>query len=126
VTHPVVVRRRNERRARLEVARTWADALAERLCLSAVVVVGSVARGDFNKWSDLDVVVIAEGLPDETLSRLELLMADSPPGLQAIGWTPAELSSKQARRDPLAIEAATAGVVVWGRLPDGQSGAGIE
>jgi predicted nucleotidyltransferase len=91
--------------------------LARRLDVQAVVVVGSVARGDFNKWSDIDVLVIAEAMPTGTRARLELLMADTPPGVQPIGWTPDELAQRRASNDPLAREAYDVGVVVKGRLP---------
>ena len=83
----------------------------------ADVVFGSVARGDFNKWSDLDVLVVARGLPSDARARLEVLMQDAPPGLQAIGWTPAELVARRLRNDPIARECEAAGVVVFGQLP---------
>lgn len=97
----------------------WAPILAGRLDgLVAVVVFGSVARGDFNKWSDIDVLVVADGLPASGRDRLELLMRDSPPRVQPVGWTPAELDTRRIRRDPIAREADTVGVVVHGRLPE--------
>lgn len=114
MTHPVLLRRRRERRAQIEVAARWAAGLAERLPVRAVVVVGSVARGDFNKWSDLDVLVIAEDLPGDARERLALLHQDAPPGLQAVGWTSAELRERQRVGDPIAEEAATVGVLVIG------------
>lgn len=117
MTHPVVARRLAERAALIDVARRWAASLDEALGVVAVVVVGSVARGDFNRWSDLDVLVIAERLPASTRQRLEVLMAASPIGLQPVGWTPVELAHRARRRDPLAVEAYGAGVVVWGVLP---------
>lgn len=117
MTHPLIVRRRAERATRIEVARTWAAQLGRRLPVKAVVVVGSVARGDFNKWSDLDVLVVVDGLPAEALGRIELLMLDSPPGLQPLGWTPPELATRLARKDPIAVEAYESGVVVVGALP---------
>lgn len=101
----------------IDTARQWAGHLAQRLELVAVVVFGSVVRGDFNKWSDIDVLVIAEGLPASARERLELLMLDSPVGVQPVGWTPGELTARRRRRDPIAVEADTVGVVVAGALP---------
>lgn len=117
MTHPLVQRRRAEREQRLGTAAAWAKQLARRLDVSAVVVFGSVARGDFNKWSDLDVLVIAPRLPDAGLERLELLMADAPPGVQPVGWTPAELAERRGRGDPIAVECDTVGVTVHGTVP---------
>lgn len=117
MTVSAVARRRAERAALLEQAERWAQALARRLpSLRAAVVVGSVARGDFNRWSDLDVLVIADDLPGRWLDRCDR-MAPVPPGLQAIAWTPAELAARRRRRDPITVEAETIGMVVWGELP---------
>lgn len=117
MSHPVVERRLAEQAALVQTARQWAERLAKRMDLLAAVVFGSVARGDFNKWSDLDVLVVARGLPSDARARLEVLMQDAPPGLQAIGWTPAELVARRLRNDPIARECEAAGVVVFGQLP---------
>ncbi len=101
----------------MDTARVWAEALAQRLELVAVVVFGSSARGDFNKWSDLDVLVVARGLPGGSRERLDVLMRGAPPGLQAVGWTPAELAARRQRRDPIAVECDSVGVAVYGRSP---------
>ncbi|WP_165491754.1 nucleotidyltransferase domain-containing protein [Egibacter rhizosphaerae] len=119
MAHPVVRRRREERSAQLARAEQWASALASRLSVHAVVVVGSYARGDFNKWSDVDVLVVADDLPADGRRRLELLHAGAPPGLQPVGWSPGEWGERLARGDPMAREAARDGVVVHGRLPQG-------
>lgn len=80
----------------------------------AAVVVGSVARGDFNLWSDVDVVVVAEDLPERVPERGLVLVADVPGGVQPVGFTPAELSVALRRGNPLAEEAVTSGVVLVG------------
>jgi len=114
---PVVERRRAEQRARIDAVAIWAKAFAAGREVTAVVVFGSTVRGDFNKWSDTDVLVVAEELPDEWRSRMEVVMAGAPPGLQALGWTPAELVERRRRRDPIALECDGVGVVVHGALP---------
>ena len=116
MSHPVLERRRSEQTALIRAAREWAERLAQRLDVVAAVVFGSVARGDFNKWSDIDVLVVARGLPEGARERLDLLMEDAPPGLQPVGWTPDELSARRRRGDPIARECDGAGVVVFGGL----------
>lgn len=125
MTHPVVALRMTERERAIRVARVWAEGLPGDLDVVAAVVVGSFARGDFNKWSDIDVLVVAHNLPDGLLERLNLLGAAAPPGLQPIGWTTTELARRLRSRDPLALEAYGRGVVVRGGLC-GRSVAGDE
>jgi predicted nucleotidyltransferase len=38
-----------------------------------VILYGSYARGDFNEWSDIDVLVIAKQLPENPIERLSLV-----------------------------------------------------
>ena len=54
----------------IDAVATWAGAFAAGKEVTAVVVFGSTVRGDFNKWSDTDVLVVAEELPDEWRSRM--------------------------------------------------------
>jgi len=86
----------------------------------AIVVVGSVARGDFNKWSDIDVLLVVDQLPDDLSGRLALVgRTQRPPGLEPIVWTPAELAERRRQRtDPIARDAYEVGVVIHGCLPD--------
>ncbi len=117
MSHPLLERRRRQRDAWIELARRWAGDLARRMPVRAVVVFGSVARGDFNKWSDVDVLVVADDLPATGRERLALLHDSAPPGLQPLGWTSEELSARRRRHDPIALESDTIGVVIYGSLP---------
>ncbi|MEN3315032.1 MAG: uncharacterized protein V7605_1266 [Acidimicrobiaceae bacterium] len=119
MTHPVITRRRREREAFVGMARQWAERAGPVLGAQAIVVVGSVARGDFNKWSDIDVLVVADGVADDLPGRLALLgPTGRPPGLEAVVWTSAELADRRSRgTDPIVGDAYGVGVVVYGRLP---------
>jgi predicted nucleotidyltransferase len=110
----LLAERARERERLLELARDYVRRLAERQPLLAAAVVGSVARGDFNVWSDVDVVVAAESLPARAPDRSLLLAADAPGGVQAIGFTPQELAEARRRGNPLAEEALTSGAVLVG------------
>jgi predicted nucleotidyltransferase len=68
----------------LTAAREVADALARGLGerLVGVVLFGSVARGEGSPTSDLDVLVVAEGLPGRFLERLRDLRALVPARLR--------------------------------------------
>lgn len=118
MSHPLVTERRAERNRRLDAARRYAEALDGELADPvAVVVVGSTDRGDWNLWSDIDAVVVADGLPPRGRDRLALTIRVDHPGLQGVAWTPSELDERRRRGDPMVTEADTVGVVVWGRLP---------
>lgn len=109
-----VAERRRERERLLGLARDYITGLATRLPLSAAAVVGSVARGDFNVWSDVDVVVVANELPPRAPDRSALLAQDAPPGVQAVGFTEAEFHAAVAKANPLTCEATADGVAIVG------------
>jgi predicted nucleotidyltransferase len=118
MTDAVIARRRSEREERIGLVREWAQRAGPVLEAEAIAVVGSVARGDFNKWSDIDVLIVAPHLPPSFHERLSLLAPTRrPPGVEAILWTPEELARRTANgKDPLAREFYEVGVVVYGRL----------
>ncbi|MDQ3973261.1 MAG: nucleotidyltransferase domain-containing protein [Actinomycetota bacterium] len=109
----VVARRRRERGALLELARQLADNLDPALGVRGVVVFGSAARGDFNAASDVDVLVVADHLPDRPLDRLRAL-GRYPPRVEAVAWTPPEWEAQLARRNPIAVEARQCGIWLVG------------
>jgi len=109
----VLDRRRQEQRALVERAQVFADGLDPQLGVEAVVVFGSVARGDFNLWSDIDVLVIAEHVADGWLERI--VSVGEPPALvQPMVWTPAEWTEQLARNNAAALEAADRGMWLVG------------
>jgi predicted nucleotidyltransferase len=115
--HPLsraITRRRNERESLLALAGDYVEALSARLPVDAAAVIGSVARGDFNRWSDVDVVILSEALPARLPDRLELLYRDRPPKLEPWAFTAEELRGLSGRGDPRARELATDAVVLRG------------
>jgi hypothetical protein len=107
--------RRAERERLIGLARTYIEGLEGRVELHAAAVAGSVARGDFNVWSDVDVVVVAGGLPTRAPERAALLLEGAPPGLQPIGFSPEELTRAWDKGNRLVREAVEAGVYLRGR-----------
>ncbi len=109
----VIARRRREQADAVEVARRFVAAMPRPLGVRAAVVIGSTARGDFNKWSDIDVLVVADDLPPDPFGRL-MALGDRPPGLQCIVWTPQDFVRATARHDPIVREATACGVWLVG------------
>lgn len=58
------------------------------------------------------LVVVAEDLPARAPERLALLLAEAPPRVQPVGFTPGELERARRRRNRLVVEADEHGVVL--------------
>ncbi len=113
----VIQRRRAERERLLDLARRFVSVLDPALSIRAAVVFGSLARGDFNRWSDIDLLIVADNLPAGHGQRLDTLGA-WPPGVQPIVWTPEEWQGQRRRGNPIAVEAAASGVWLAGSRED--------
>lgn len=109
----LLARRRSERDEMIALARAYVERLAGRIELTRAFVAGSIARGDFNVWSDIDVVVVAPELPRRAPDRIGLLLDGAPPRLQPIGYTPEEWERELARGNRLVVEAEDLGIEVW-------------
>ena len=87
-------------------AEATAGRLASKLGRVTVVLHGSYARGDFNVWSDIDLIVVSEAFEGvRFLDRYDLIMDALDPGVEAIPVTPREIEamlSKPAWRQALA------------------------
>ena len=113
-------RRRAEREQRLALAREHVEQIGRRIPMTGAVVAGSIARGDFNLWSDIDVVVVSDALPAPGPARDQALAGEAAPGLELHGYTSAEFTQALEHCDRLALEAAERGVVLFGALPSGE------
>ncbi len=72
-------------------ARRVAGELKRRLRRATVILHGSYSRGDFNLWSDVDLLVISEefsGIPP--LERIDAIQDLLPPGFEAVCLAPEE------------------------------------
>jgi hypothetical protein len=112
--HDVIERRRTQQRALVDRARDFAGTLDAHLGVRAVVVFGSVARGDFHDYSDVDVLVVADHLPPDPRQRLAALGWPSSGPVEVLAWTPEELRSQRRRVNPIAVEADTMGIWLVG------------
>lgn len=97
----------------MELARSYAEKLRSELGPLTAIVYGSVARGDFNLGSDVDVLIIAERMPPHPLARMEILYSPClEPPLEPKGYTPAEFRDLLSKGHPAVLEAYEQGVAV--------------
>jgi hypothetical protein len=104
--------RRKQRDEFVNMARTYAEMLRERLGKLTAIVYGSVSRGDFNLGSDVDVLIISEGLPSRPLERMEVLYSCHEPPLEPKGYTHSEFQTLLAKRNSAVAEILKEGIVV--------------
>jgi len=110
----ILEERRAEQAGLVDVANEYVEQLSGRVPLIAAALVGSGARGDFNVWSDIDVIVIADDLPERFLDRAELLSFRAPPRVQPVGFTRQEFETALEKRNAMAWEAIQKGIVLVG------------
>jgi len=108
-----VLKKRERQQAKwLEMARAYAVRLRERVGGVTAIVYGSVARGDFNLGSDVDVLIVAERLPDHPLARMDLLYSHVEGPLEPKGYTLTEFQTIRAKGRPFLTTVLREGVVV--------------
>lgn len=101
-----VIEQRKRRRAEvIETARRWVSGLNFE---ASAILIGSYARGDFNLWSDVDILLISDNFKGSPLNRL--MNIDPPPGFQVIPLNIEEFTILSKKKDILIEEALRYGV----------------
>ncbi|OWP55852.1 MAG: hypothetical protein B2I17_09210 [Thermoplasmatales archaeon B_DKE] len=102
----VIEKRVSQRNLAIDRAREFAKSLTED---ASVFLIGSYSRGDFNLWSDIDVVVISN-FEGNLLSRLKSM--DFPPGFEIIPLTVNEFKKMRAKKNPICVELERTGILL--------------
>lgn len=74
----------------LEAICGWAEEARRVLGGATILVFGSYARGDFNLWSDVDVIVISGAFEGVSFTRRWRLLPRTDLPVEAVTWTPRE------------------------------------
>ncbi len=94
-----------------EVRRIWGKC--------SIFIVGSYARGDFNEWSDVDVLIVVEECDRNPLRRYDKLvdyLKNSSLPIEPIIVSLHEFKRGLEKRNPLIIEAVEAGLIIVDEL----------
>lgn len=125
VRREVVEERRERMREVLEKLGRYAEELRGRFGKVSMLLFGSYARGDFNLWSDVDVIIVSEAFEGvrEVVRGLKLPVFDPLPNIEAVCWTPSEAQKMLSK--PSWREATRQSVVIvddyglfWAKTPD--------
>ncbi len=75
----------------------------------SAILIGSYSRGDFNLWSDIDILIIGNfsGNPVERLKNI-----DFPPGYEIIPLNMEELNKKLIKKDKFIIDSFRDGIIL--------------
>ncbi|TKJ21595.1 MAG: nucleotidyltransferase [Promethearchaeota archaeon Loki_b32] len=84
---------------------------------NCIILYGSLARGDFNERSDVDVIVISSKLPKNYYKRAELLfnMVETLDPIEPLGFTPDEFINMIKNRHCTSLFAMKEGKALYGK-----------
>lgn len=116
--------RKEKRNNLIYEATCFAGNISKVLKPMCAVVIGSVARGDFNDASDVDVVLISDKMPDVYKKRFELLYDYVFDAIEPKGYKIEEFISIYKKKNPIAVEAVEQGILIyddgiWDKVLDG-------
>lgn len=90
----------------------YSNAVTSELGKFTGILYGSMARGDYNLWSDIDFIVISDKLPENPLKRLEFLYSLTEEPIEVKGYTRNEFLRMIEKRNPLALDSLEEGKVI--------------
>jgi hypothetical protein len=96
--------------------REYARSKAKAHQVKAIVLAGSLAKGNYTGSSDADILVIAENLPSSVLERYVLFSEPAMPiDLEPWVYTTEEFISKIRQGDRFATESLQFGIPLFGK-----------
>ena len=112
----IIERRREERLRVVELVKEFCKEVEKIFNKFTLILIGSYARGDFNLWSDIDVLIVVESCPRNPLRRFDLIkevmMNPKFSNIEPIILTIEEIELKVRKKDPLIREVVDYGVFI--------------
>jgi len=110
--HKALEARRLKREQYIREAQEYAGEVRDRLGEVCAFLIGSVARGDFNLGSDIDIIVISDALPPNPLERSRFLYELARPLIEPKGYTAQEFRQLLSRKHPTALAILDEGILL--------------
>lgn len=116
-----VVEERLKRRSwALNKAKEFAECVKEIFSnITLVILFGSYARGDFNMWSDIDILIVVDGgLPDRPTERIDMVtpcIVRTKAPIEPLIITKEELEKLKKKRNPAIMDAINNGITIFGQ-----------
>jgi len=89
------------------------EKLSKKLGVESAIVFGSWSRGGGGEWSDVDLLVVTDGVEDvKVLDRFYIAVECKAPRVDLFLYTYKELENMAKRGNPLALSALVDGVPV--------------
>ncbi|MCX9011407.1 MAG: nucleotidyltransferase domain-containing protein [Candidatus Methanoperedens sp.] len=95
-----------------DILKEYSKVLSSKLGKFTGILYGSMARGDYNLWSDIDFLVISDELPENPLKKLEFLYSLTEIPIEVKGYTRNEFLKMVEKRNPIALDALVEGKVI--------------
>ena len=92
-----------------EIIEQYISQISEKFDIKGIILFGSVARGTAKKTSDIDLIVVASGLP-ELRDRFNFIGIKKPSRLEAIWMTPEQLSGMVDAKTGFVMDALLEGI----------------
>lgn len=110
----VVEERKRMRKAAVEAAVEAVELVEKIVGPVSAALIGSYARGDFNQWSDVDLLVVSPRFAPNPLNRFDQVadVLKKFPSLEIIPLTLREFERQRRLKTPLAEETMWTGVVI--------------
>lgn len=95
-----------------DILAEYSKVVSSKLGKFTGVLYGSMARGDYNVWSDIDFLVISDKLPKNPLKRLEFLYSLTETPIEVKGYTRNEFLKMIEKRNPMALDSLVEGKLI--------------
>jgi predicted nucleotidyltransferase len=96
----------------IRILKEYSKVVSSNLGEFTGVLYGSVARGDYNLWSDIDFLIISDKLPENPLKRLEFLYSLTEMPIEVKGYTRNEFLKMIEKRNPIALDSFVEGKII--------------